>query len=57
MALLMKVASAFVELNAHILLKVAASFAHETAGNTARARSDRDIIGLPTYSVQSFRLL
>jgi len=46
MALFDKVASAFIELDAHILFKMAASFAHQTTGNTAGAWRDRDIIGL-----------
>ena len=46
MALLNEIASAFVELNAHILLKMAASFAHKTTGYTARARSNGDVIRL-----------
>jgi hypothetical protein len=52
-----EVTGAFVELNAHILFKVAASFVHKTAGNTARARGDRDIGGGARHSVRSLRLL
>ena len=44
MALFNEVTGAFVELDAHILFKVAASFTHQTAGNTARARRNRNVV-------------